>query len=307
LASTIFLPAWWLFVLYQLLAWKWDVVHVVNFDSLLPSLLAARIKRKRILYEIMDVYADSIVLPELIRVIGTKIEKKLAQLADGVILIDESQAAELGGIENSHVVTIYDTPPESCKQMASVHGKNNLFTIYCSGFFRKDRKPNLDELFAAVKGINNVKLLISGYGDLVAHIEEASAQAQDKIEYLGFISHEQVLQHTLEADLLVITRTCVLRNNRYNCGSNFLRAMMCGKPFLAFNGTAIADRVIENDCGLVVDAYNTNEIQEAIIKLRDNPQLCRKMGENARKAYEHKYKWEVMEQRLAAFYQQVNV
>ena len=307
LASTIFLPAWWLFVFCQLFVRKWDAVHAVNFDSLIPSLFAARIKRKRILYEITDVYADSIQLPEIVRVIGTKIEKMLAQLTDGVIVIDEAQIAELGGINNSQVVAVYDTPPESDILTATSQRENNIFTIYCGGFFRKDRSPNLDELFAAVKGTNGVKLSISGYGDLVEYIEEASAEAPDKIEYLGFISHEQVLQRTLVADLLVVTRTSVIRNNRYNCGSNFLRSMMCGRPFLAFSGTATADKVIEDDCGLVVDAYNIEAIRAAIVKLRDDPELCRKMGENAQKAYELKYRWEVMEQRLADLYQQVVV
>ena len=48
------------------------------------------------------------------------------------------------------------------------------------------------------------------------------------------------------------------------------------------------------------------KIKEVIIKLRDHPELCVKLGANARKAYEQRYSWEIMEQRLVTLYQELN-
>jgi glycosyltransferase involved in cell wall biosynthesis len=76
--------------------------------------------------------------------------------------------------------------------------------------------------------------------------------------------------------------------------------MMCGRPILVNKGTSTAKKVLEENCGLVVDANNIEEIREAIIKLRDNPELCRELGANGRRAYEERYSWEIMEQRLIA-------
>ena len=61
----------------------------------------------------------------------------------------------------------------------------------------------------------------------------------------------------------------------------------------------------EANCGLVVDANNNEEIKEAIIKLRDNPELCEELGANARKAYEERYSWEIMERRLVDLYREL--
>ena len=47
------------------------------------------------------------------------------------------------------------------------------------------------------------------------------------------------------------------------------------------------------------------EIKKAIIKLRDDPELCQELGANARKAYEQKYSWKIMEQRLLSFYRKL--
>ena len=62
----------------------------------------------------------------------------------------------------------------------------------------------------------------------------------------------------------------------------------------------------EANCGLVVDANNIEEVKEAIIKLRDDPELCEELGANARKAYERRYSWAIMEQRLITLYQELN-
>jgi len=58
-----FLPIWWVFELIWLLRNKWDIVHSADFDTLIPALLAAKIKNKPIIYDIFDFYADQVPLP----------------------------------------------------------------------------------------------------------------------------------------------------------------------------------------------------------------------------------------------------
>ncbi len=80
---------------------------------------------------------------------------------------------------------------------------------------------------------------------------------------------------------------------------------MCGKPILVNQGTSTAQKVREENCGIVVDAHNVAEVRTAIEKLRDNPDLCRQFGLNARKAYVEKYNWAIMEKRLLKLYQEL--
>ena len=78
--------------------------------------------------------------------------------------------------------------------------------------------------------------------------------------------------------------------------------MMCGTPILVNKGTSTANKVLEEKCGVVVDAANIEEIRDAIIKLRDNPELCKELGANGRRAYEGQYSWVIMENRLIECY-----
>jgi glycosyltransferase involved in cell wall biosynthesis len=300
-----FLPVWWLFVIFKLLTTKWDVAHVTNFDSLIPVIIAGKIKRKPVIYEIVDVYADMILLPRVIRDIGVKMDKLSIRFVDAVIIIDEEQIKEFGGIPNSKIITVYDTPPETFHEIKIKQRQNKVFTIYYGGVFYKARKFNLDKIVAAIRDIDDIKLVISGHGDQIDEIREWARSMPDKVEFLGFISQEEVWQHSCTADLLLVARTPVVAGHRYNCGSTFLRAMMCGRPFLANKGTATAEKVIRENCGLVVNADDISGIKQAIIKLKKNPQLRQELGANARKAYEQRYRWEIMAQRLIKLYRDI--
>ncbi len=302
-----YLPIWWFYVTFKLMTTRWDIAHATNFDSIIPIVIAGKLKRKPIIYEIMDVYADGIILPEMIRNIAIKLEQFFMRFVDAVIVIDEGQIKEFNGIPNPKIVAIYDTPPDTFNRIDVSQHKNETFTLFYAGHFSKARQMNLDKVVSAIKSIECVKLVIAGYGDQAEEIEEWSREMPDKIEFLGFISHEEVFQRSSTADLLFVARTPVIRGNRYNCGSTFLRAMMCGRPFLANKGTATADKVTSENCGLTVNSDDIEGIRKAIVKLKENPELCQELGANSWKAYAQRYRWEIMEQRLLSLYQELTI
>jgi glycosyltransferase involved in cell wall biosynthesis len=223
------------------------------------------------------------------------------RLASAVIIVDEAQVEEFDGIPNSKVIPIYDSPPDFTKKL--ITKENEVFTLFYAGRLYKDRGLNLDKIISAISSINNVGLIIAGYGDQVEEVEKWSHAMPNKIQFIGKISHDEALERSIAADLLFEVRDPVIPLHKYNCGSKFLRAMACGKPILVSKGTSAANKVYENNCGLVVDTNNIEEIKEAIMKLRDNPKLCKELGANGRKAYEERYSWEIMERRLLALYQ----
>ena len=300
-----FLPIWWVFVFVHLLITRWNVAHAVNFDCIIPTILAGKLKRKPVIYEILDVYEDVVVLPKVMRSICINVDKLFMRFANGIIVADEAQIEGVGGIPNPKVVPIYDSPPNVYGKEDISYQRNKVFTLFYAGALYKAKQLNLDKVLEAIKDMEETKLIIAGYGDLVDDIKEWTYHMPDKVQFLGKISYGEVIKRGNEADLFFVLRDPAYPTNRYTCGSTLFNAMICGKPILANNGSSTATKVYEENCGLVVDANNIKEIREAIIKLRDNLQLCEELGANARKAYEQKYSWEIMGQRLVALYQKL--
>ncbi len=297
-----YLPVWWCYEFLWLMRNHWDVVHAMDLDTVLPALLAARIKRKPVIYEIADVYEDMIVLPRMLRKVSVCVDKLFMRAANAIIISDDARIEELGGIPNGNIIAIYNAPPDLPGAPGEIVRTGDVFTIFYSSMLHTDRQSNLDKVIGAIRDIDGARLIIAGYGNQVGEMEQWASAAPGQVQFVGRISYTETLERTMAADLMVALYDPGVLNSRYASANKLFEAMMCAKPILVSKNTAMADIVAKEDCGLVVDSANFEEIKEAIIKLKDDPELRRQLGARGRKAYEERYNWETMRQRLLDCY-----
>ena len=301
----LYLPIWWCFEFIFLMRSHWDVVHAMDFDTVPPTVIAAKLKRKPVIYEIADVYEDMIPLPILLRTVCVFIDKLFMRSASAIIISDEARVKELGGIPNDNVIVIYNAPPDLSKMPDAPAQASDKFTIFYSGTLHGERHSNLDKVFLAIQDIDGIGLSIVGYGNQVREIEQWVSEAPDRVQFAGKVSYTEALERTMAADLIVSLYDPVVLNTRYASANKLFEAMMCSKPILMSKDTAMADIVEKENCGLVVDSNSIEEIKKAIIRLKKNPELCQQLGANGRRAYEQQYNWETMKQRLLNLYQEL--
>ena len=123
------------------------------------------------------------------------------------------------------------------------------------------------------------------------------------IKYLGYLEHTQVLAIETNSDAMVaLYNLNAYAQNKYVMGNKLFEAMMCGVPIITNVAT---DIVNETQCGMIVDYNDIDQIKQALIILRDNPELRKKLGDNGRKAFLQKYNWNAMEQKLYKIYEQL--
>lgn len=304
-----YLPIWWLFVIFQLFAEKWDAVHAADFDTFVPALIIAKIKRKRIIYDIFDFYADMIgfpILPKMSRKFIAKIDRFLMKFANIIIIPDESRREQIGKSITKHAVIIVNSPNEDILDETVVEKeKNKKFAIFFGGGVTKSRY--IDKVCLAVKDLYDVELIIMGPcpQDYDKKLQEISRNIKNVKLFLKWAPYKEIIRQTINADLLFALYDSNNPNQKYSSPNKLFEAMMCGKPILVSDGTSMTDIVREHNCGIVVDHRDVTEIRDAIIKLKDNPQLCKQLGENGRKAYEEEYNWAIMEKRLINTYKKI--
>jgi len=294
-----YIPIWWSFELYSILKLKVDLIHSIDFDSIVPALIAAKIKRIPIIYEIYDIYEDEIKLPRPIRIACVFIDKIFMFLSDAIIIVDETRIQELNGIPNDKIVTIYNSPDDSCSIAKSDTHQTKEIVIFFAGLLNRNRC--LVEFINAVKEIPNVKLVIAGFGEFAERIRLNSEE--NKIDFIGKINYKRVLELSCSADILFSFYNPVIPLNKYASSNKLFEAMMCGKPIIVNDGTSMAEIVNREDCGIVIPYGDVKAIKKAILLLRDNSELRRKLGANGRKAYEEKYNSILLRKKLAEIYE----
>lgn len=296
-----YLPFWWFFAFCFLLKSQSNLIHAINFDSIIPAFFACKIKRDILIYELFDIYEDHISMPQILREFFLFIDKIFMRGSNAIIIVDESRIDEVNGIPNDKIITIYNSPPDNYPEVASEDQEcNSKFVIFYAGLLEKNR--SLENMIDAVSKLEDVKLVVAGFGSLEDQIKCSSEKNPEKIQFIGAIEYKGVLNWSNSSNLLFSLYDPSVPLNRFASSNKLFEAMMCGKPILVSEGTSMADIVRRWDCGIVVNCRDIYDIQKAILKLKNDPARSKKLGTNGRTAYEKVYNWSIMEQKLINAY-----
>ena len=152
---------WWVYEFFWLLTNSFDIVQVCDFNVYLPALLAAKIKRKKIVYDIFDFYGDMIGAPNFLKNIIKKIDIFLIQFSDGVIVTDENRFKQIIGSKPKRLIAIYNTPPDFYKKFIKNidnRKKDKNFIFGYIGLLEKGR--GYDVLVKMATEIPNTSLIL---------------------------------------------------------------------------------------------------------------------------------------------------
>jgi glycosyltransferase involved in cell wall biosynthesis len=130
----------------------------------------------------------------------------------------------------------------------------------------------------------DVVFLIVGDGKDRENLEKLSHDlGLDKnIKFLGYQPHNKVAQIMLLSDI----NLCLLS------GFSLIEGAMSGKPIVAYDIEWHSELIKNNETGLLVAKGDIEGAANAILKILDNAELARKMGENARRLAIEKYSLE---------------
>jgi Glycosyltransferase len=302
--TLFYFPVWWAFLLFWMLIMKWDVLHAVNFDTYFFSIIVAKIKRKPVVYDIFDFYGD--VMEGFLRPLISNMDNFTMKFADVIIIADDSRIYQIGQNIKNKIITINNAPEENLFRKNSKYEGDNKFKIFLGGKITGQRCTDL--IISAIKGMENVQLIIKGYCGEEEYISKLSSLTKDMKNVtmdLNGVLYDEIIQNTLNADLTLALYDPGIPNNVYASPNKLFEAMASGIPIIVNENTSMANIVQKENCGIVIPFGDKESLIEAISCLKDNKSLRRKLGDNGRKAYENKYNWEIMENRLNSIYHQV--
>lgn len=297
-------PFWWKAAYKKAMelykeGYKFDVVHCHDLDTLATG---AKLKKKlgvKLVYDAHEIFGYMILrtMPKFISKLAFWLEKKLIKNVDHLITAEETYNDYFRSLGINSITTILN-----CKDLISENYKppnNDVFTVLYIGVLNKSRF--FPDALEVIGEIDKIKFVIAGKKEnMYDEVKELSKKYKN-IEFLGSIPFNQVLDYTLKSDVVLCMVDPSDINNRIASANKQFEAMVCGRPIIATKGTRSGEITENEKCGLTIN-YSKEELKKAIIKLRDNPQLCEKLGENALKAAIKKYNWKNEERKLLKLY-----
>ena len=220
--------------------------------------------------------------------------------ADAIIVVDSCRFKQIDHDDGDGITVIYNSPNDLNKD-ESITTDSDYFRIFYGGGLQPDR--DVVSMIHVTGDIKNTSIVIAGGGHTneIQRVVDA-CNTVNSATYLGPVPYHTILEYSLMSDVLYALYDPAIPNNRLASPNKLFEAMMCGKPIIVNEGVATADKVREENCGLVVPYGDYEALKEAVLTLKNNPELRKELGENGRRAYETKYNWKIMEKRLLDLY-----
>lgn len=160
----------------------------------------------------------------------TKQNKKYLRRIDKFILLTDAMAQKLNIGKKPYIVM-----EGICKESSKMpqKSKNDKKIIFYSGSLReKDGIKNLIDAFSQTREKNYI-LQICGKGEMENYIREA-AKKDKRINYLGYLSHEKILELEQNATLLINPRQNNGEYTKYSFPSKTMEYLASGTSVLMY-------------------------------------------------------------------------
>lgn len=259
--------------------------------------LAKKFNHKPIIYELQDIFPDSLVGSGLAKKggllwkIGRAIENFTYKNADKIIVISEDFKKNVmaKGIQEDKIEVIYNWVDENAV-LPVLKEDNSLFeefglardkyTIVYAG--NLGNAQNINIIVDAAKQLPDVQFALFGTGGLEEELRDKIAKEQLSNIHLNPLQpYEKVSQVYSLGDACIVSCKAGLGGSAMP--SKTWTIMSCGRPVVAnFDEGDLKDILENNQCGVFSHAGNVQELVDAIKFLQENPERCKEMGTNAR-------------------------
>ena len=127
---------------------------------------------------------------------------------------------------------------------------------------------------------------------------------EGNVEILGMVSHLEVHNHILNADIgLVLLHPDP--NYINSLPTKMFEYMIMGKPVVVSDFPLWREIVQDTGCGFLVDPLDPEPVEKAVVQLLENHSLRQEMGDRGREAVLRRYNWDSQGRKLVKFYQEL--
>jgi len=296
----LYLPFFWLWVLSNLFALKPRIVHACDLDTVIPSFIYKVLTRAKLVFDSFDKYAIMVSRYGILSKIVEIVENILAYKSDALIVASKDRLSTYGKFLPKFVEVIMNCPDDSLirhseqKPEPKIEKKTDELVLVYAGTISRDR--GLLILKEAIKGLKDVRLVIAGR-DVDGTLKELIREPN--VQYVGILPYEDVLRLEMQADVIPVLYDPREPINRMANPNKLFEAMMLGKPVIT---NVCRDIISECKCGLITE-YNVKSVRKAVLLLKSNNVLRKKLGEAGYYAFKRKYNWRYMEKKLFKLYE----
>ncbi len=301
-SGKLFYLSYWWKLFFRLLFTKADAYCTIDLDTIIPALLVAKLKRKKIVYDAHELFCE---LEEVVhRPLTLKawqwIEKFSIPKMDACYTVNKSLKAIFEKKYNKHFDIVRNI---------SLLKNNPIQYNYTNGYILYQGAINVGRCFEflipAMQQVDRT-LIICGEGNYLTKAKELvnTLKLQHKVIFKGYIPPQELESITQKACIGITLFIATSNNNKLSLANRFFDYMQAGVPQLAMNYPEYAVINAQIEVAHLIDTPSETTIAKALNALLSDEAYYQKLHQNSLLA-KHAYCWENEEQVLLNIYKQL--
>lgn len=271
---------------------SFDIATANDLDTLPAVFCAARLKRKKMVYDSHELFTE---VPELqhrrrTKAIWQHIEQLFVPRLTVATTVCQSIAQYYRAKYSVDFQVVRNVPELVSVLPSSAHipvNKQQQHYILYQGTFNVDR--GLEQLIEAMQWIDNACLILVGYGPLDNKLRQLAEQLlpANKYWFVGRVSPDQLLQYTQLATIGCSLELDSGLNYRFALPNKMFDYIHAQIPVLVSNLPEMKQLVEEFGVGKVLHQTSPQAIAEAITALLANKEQLQTFRNNCAQARQH--------------------
>jgi glycosyltransferase involved in cell wall biosynthesis len=291
-------------IIQQLKLIKPNIIHIHDPELLLISKPAKKLGCK-VIYDVHEDLPKQLLnkhyIPKILRSSISKlakfIERYYSKYLDAIVCATELITNRFSQYHNQ-VVTICNYPLLSeliADNKDYLLRKNHICYI---GSISRTR--GIEYLIESLAG-TNIQLDLAGKFSDISLDELKKINGFDNVNYLGVLNRTDIVEllNNIKIGMVTLLPTASYRES---LPIKMFEYMLAGIPIITSNFVYWEDIVMGNNCGIMVDPTNIEQIRSSIEYLFRNIDIAINMGQNGKNAVLNKYNWGIEVTKLFSLY-----
>ena len=323
IANQLSFIGFWLLVGWHLIRRSHDVVHCHDLDTCPVGYLAARLRRRPIIFDAHEAYSQydrfhRNVAGLLVR----RLERFMARHADAVITVNQMMGDFFSHLRGGPVIVAHNYPDadmvaELLKLPArdrkiDPRGGADLVVGYIGSMAEDARVDLIIEAIGRLDlrpGAPRVDLYL--VGSVVPSWESAlddllAALPPGRTTRVRTVPYTEVPQHYGRIDVTVIVDEPG-GNNERSTSLKLFESMAAARPAVIRPIGDMPEIVTSSGCGAIIETDEPDELAEVLSDLAQNPQKRQELGRRGREAVLATYTWEPEAAKIEGLYQDLGL
>lgn len=281
-----------------IIAYKPDVIHANDFDTLVACVKAAKILGCKVIYDSHEVYVENHQMKGLYKLYAAYMENRYVRHIDQMVCVSHAAAdyfAKRYGIEKPMVVTNCSLKAEQCFS----DEKNEGFEILNHGMFYSGRGYDImAEAIPYLKDYPEIKLALRGFGSmeesLRARVQELGGE---NFRFYPKALVQELIPMAAKSHVGVAITEPICLNFELSVSNKLFEYASAGLPVIMSDIPEHRYLNEKYNFGVIIPENTPEVFAKAAIKLYTDKDFYRTCAENARKLSEE-VNWESEFRRL---------